>query len=72
MATRYGYDKAIGLTGPLSVDWSEVTGETVKYLNQIQEKKDTTRKELATESRDLAEPVSYTHLRAHETREDRV
>ena len=39
MATRYGYDKAIGLTGPLSVDWSQVTGETVKYLNQLQEKK---------------------------------
>jgi len=65
MATRYGYDKAIGLTGPLSVDWSQVTGETVKYLNQLQEKKDTTRKELATESRELAEqlaknPYDYT------------
>jgi len=65
MATRYGYDKAIGLTGPLSVDWSQVTGETVKYLNQLQEKKDTTRKELATESRELAQqlaknPYDYT------------
>lgn len=65
MATRFGYDKAIGLTGPLSVDWSEVTGETVKYLNQLQEKKDTTRKELATESRELAQqlaknPYDYT------------
>jgi len=65
MATRFGYDKAIGLTGPLSVDWSQVTGETVKYLNELQQKKDTTRKELATEGRELAEqlaknPYDYT------------
>ena len=65
MATRYGYDKAIGLTGPLSVDWQELTNSTVTYLNQIQEKKDTEKKEVAQEARDLAlkfakNPFDYT------------
>ncbi len=65
MATRYGYDKAIGLTGPLSVDWKELTNSTVTYLNQIQEKKDTEKKEVAQEARDLAlkfakNPFDYT------------
>ena len=58
MATRYGYDKAIGLTGPLSVNWEELTNSTVKYLNEIQEKKDTEKKEVAKEARDLAVKLS--------------
>lgn len=65
MATRYGYDKAIGLSGPLSVDWQELTNSTVKYLNEIQVKKDTNKKEVAKEARDLAvkfseNPFDYT------------
>ena len=58
MATRYGYDKAIGLTGPLSVNWQELTNSTVKYLNEIQEKKGTEKKELAKQGRDLAVKLS--------------
>ena len=58
MATRYGYDKAIGLTGPLSVNWQELTNSTVNYLNEIQEKKDTEKKEIAKEARDIAVKLS--------------
>ncbi len=65
MATRYGYDKAIGLTGPLSVNWQELTNSTVNYLNEIQQKKDTEKKEIAKEARDIAiklseNPFDYT------------
>ena len=58
MATRYGYDKAIGLTGPLSVNWQELTNSTVNYLNEIQQKKDTEKKEVAKEARDIAVKLS--------------
>lgn len=58
MATRYGYDKAIGLTGPLSVNWQELTNSTVNYLNEIQQKKETEKKEIAKEARDIAVKLS--------------